>query len=489
MVAAAVAAMGAGADARAQEAPAARVGEDLFGSYALEGHGQGVQVRYEIEGLLPGGAPVLDLGLPEALARFESGPTGYGVASLAYPGGVIVNLPSLAAQGGAGDGVPPYPIQSEAFFPSGPTEADGSQPGGTSQRVVTDELGVDSLATFPTTDASPAVRIGTVLTHARTRIEGATAVSRTRVVAEDVSVLGGVLTLDAVTTDLVAVHNGSSGTTSGGTRVTGLRFLGLDAAFTDEGLVLEEAPPVEGPGAPLGDILDPAVPAAASGLSPVEQALADALRQARPQLDEVLAMAGVRVWLAEPQSTVSDAGAATRRAAGLVVELSYKGREQAALADLLAAVPEELKPSIGPIANPVGFLAENHISTVGLSPASVSSLATPPFPAIDVPLPEIPAPPAPSAFDAGFTTPPSDGFTTPTPDLPAPDAQGDEALAPIDDVTSPFEHALPAGLVVAALLLSPLFGAASTKLADDVLAPVSTGCPTGHDTPPPARPT
>ena len=32
------------------------------------------QARYEIEGLLPGGSPVLDLTLPETLARFGSGP-------------------------------------------------------------------------------------------------------------------------------------------------------------------------------------------------------------------------------------------------------------------------------------------------------------------------------------------------------------------------------------------------------------------------------
>ena len=98
--------VGGGADARAQEAPAGQTGEDLFGSYTLEARGQGMRVRYEIEGMLPGGSPVLDLGMPEALARFTSGPTGYGVASLAYPGGVIVNMPSLVEQSGGGSDTP-----------------------------------------------------------------------------------------------------------------------------------------------------------------------------------------------------------------------------------------------------------------------------------------------------------------------------------------------------------------------------------------------
>ena len=46
-----------GPDARAQEAPSGPTGEELFGSYTLEARGQGMRVRYEIEGMLPGGAP------------------------------------------------------------------------------------------------------------------------------------------------------------------------------------------------------------------------------------------------------------------------------------------------------------------------------------------------------------------------------------------------------------------------------------------------
>src|SRR5688500_16134022 len=124
MGAAALLGLAGAPDARGQEAPTGPTGEELFGSYTLEARGQGMRIRYEIEGMLPGGTPVLDLGMPEALARSTSGPIGYGVASLAYPGGVIVNMPSLAEQGSGGrTTAPPYPIQQEAFYPSGPTEA------------------------------------------------------------------------------------------------------------------------------------------------------------------------------------------------------------------------------------------------------------------------------------------------------------------------------------------------------------------------------
>ena len=123
----------------------------------------GIEGAYEIEGLLPGGTPVLDLTLPETLTRFSSGPTGYGLASLAYPGGILVNLPSLIDQsGGDSSQVPPYPIKAEAFFPTGPTEVDESQPGGVAQRVISGELGVEAAGSFPKVEAAPAVEIGSI---------------------------------------------------------------------------------------------------------------------------------------------------------------------------------------------------------------------------------------------------------------------------------------------------------------------------------------
>lgn len=484
MGAAAVLGLAVSPAAVAQEPPAGPLGEDLFGSYALEARGQGVQTRYEIEGLLPGGTPVLDFGLPEALARFSSGPTGYGVASLAYPGGLIVNLPSLVEQSGGGGDTPPYPIKEEAFFPTGPTEAGGTQPGGAAQRVLTGERGVEVLATFPAIDAPPAVKIGSISTAVRSSIEEGKAVSRTRVVASDIAVLGGVLTIESVVTDLVAVHDGNGGTTAGGTTASGVKFLGLDAALTGEGLVLQEAPPVEGPGAPLGGILTPIIPPAGEALSPLQKALNDVLDQANPQLDELLAMAGIRVSVAAPEDVASDTGAASRVSSGVLVELSYKGREQAALGDLIATIPDELKPNVGPIPNPVGFLAENHITAIALAPASVSSLATPPFPDIEIPPFDsfVPGP-----IDPGTPSLGDPGFVTPTPGIDTPSGGDPEAGGdlPTEEASAALGGALPALLVALALLASPFFGLGSSRLADNMLADVSTSCPTGLDKPPP----
>jgi hypothetical protein len=475
-----------GPEARAQEAPSGQTGEVLFGTYQLEARGIGIEASYEIEGLLPGGTPVLDLTIPESLARFSSGPSGYGLASLAYPGGILVNLQSLMDQtGGDGSQIPPYPIKAEAFFPSGPTEVDESQPGGVAQRVVTGELGVEAAGSFPKIAAAPAIEIGSITSVSRSAIEQGRAVSRSRVELGDVNVLGGVITIDSVVTDLAVAHDGNAGAAAGGTQVSGVRFLGLAAAFTDEGLVLTDPPPVEGPGAPLGGLLDPVAGPLRDALAPVQDALADVLQQAVPQVDDLLAQAGITMRIVEPEDVAVESGAISRVSSGLSIELTYKGREQQQLADLINSVPDELKPSLGPIPFPLAFFAENHITGFNLAPASVSSLATPPFPVPDIP------PFEPLPVDPGITDPGSSDFTapefgTPLPEIPQ-GGSDDSALGDLDEAGSLFDGAIPALLVVALLALSPLFGLGSTKLADNVLAPVSTGCPTGHDKPPPVR--
>ena len=481
MAAAALLGIGAvGPDAHAQEVDPNQTGEVLFGTYDLEARGIGVESRYEVEGLLPGGAPVLDLTIPETLARSASGPSGYGLASLAYPGGVIINLRSLIeASGEDGSFVPPYPIKAEAFFPSGPTEEDASQGGG-EQHVTSGPLGVEAVASFPAVEAGPLVEIGDLDSASRTAIEGGKAVSRTRVVASDVVILGGVITIDTITTDLVAVHDGANGASDGGTRATGVRFLGLDAAFTDDGLVLTEAPPVEGPAAPLGGLLDPASGPLRDATKPVQDALAQVLEQATPQVDDLLAQAGVTVSVAEPKDVTVASGAVARRSSGVTVAMTYKGREQEQLGQLIDSIPAELKPNLGPIPFPIAFFAENHITGFNVGPASVSSLASPPFevpPFADIPL---------APIDPGTVEPGTGGdlaapsFETPVPNIPP----GGSSSGPLQDASSsPLDGALPAFLVLAAIVLSPLFGMGSTKLADNVLAPVSTSCPTGHDRP------
>lgn len=310
-------------------------------------------------------------------------------------------------------------------------------------------------------------------------IEDGKAVSRTRVVLGGVNLLGGVISIDSIVTDLVAVHDGTTGAVDGGTSATGVKFLGLAASFTEDGLVLGEAPAVQGPGAPLGGVLTPALDGLQQLTAPVQDLLEQVLQQAVPSLDDVLAAAGIHVALLGGEDVVTDSGASAFRSSGLALTLSYNGAEQDGLIDLIESIPPDLRPNIGPLPNPVSFLANNHITGLTLGLGTVSALASAPFDTEGGDSGDVPIGGDLPAFDTGgFETP---AFSTPLPELPEStpaDGLGEAASA----VAS---GAIPAALIIAILLLSPLFGVASTRLADNVLAGTSSSCPSGLDEPPP----
>jgi hypothetical protein len=474
---------GIGAGVDAQEAGTV-TGDTLFGSYQLDARGLGVQTRYEIEGLLPGGSPILDLTIPETVARFSSGPTGYGLASLAYPGGLIVNLGSLIAQAGsaeAGAAIPDYPIKAEAFFPSGPVTSQQNQAGAT-EDVHTTELGVSAAGTFPGLEADPVIKVASITSTSRSGIEEGKAVARTRVVLGGVNLLGGVITIDSLVTDLVAVHDGTTGMANGGTTATGVHFLGLAASLTKDGLALTPAPAATGPAAPLGSVLGPILDPLKGLTAPVQALVKQVLGQAVPSLSSVLAGAGIKLELLGGGKVESDSGASGYASSGLSLSFSYKGKEQTALATLINSIPPELRPSVGPLPNPIAFLTENHIGAVTLGTGTVSALASAPFDVDDL----APTDTTSDVTFPDFTNPDigSPGFETPLPTLPGKQPTTAEPTDLTDATTAALSSALPAVALFLLLLASPFLGLASTTLADNVLAPTSTSCPSGLDKPP-----
>jgi hypothetical protein len=474
-----------GGPARAQDsASAQQTGEDLFGSYDLSARGLGAEVRNEVQGLLPGGAPVLDLASPETDARFGSGPTGYGLASIAYPGGLIVNLGSLVSQSGAdGSQIPDYPIKSEVFFPSGPTTASQQQAGAVESATATQQ-GVNATGAFPGIDANPVIQVQSISSTSRSDIEDGKAVARTRVVLGGVSILGGVISIDSLVTDLAAVHDGTTGMASGGTTATGVKFLGLAASLTKDGLVLDKAPAVQGPAAPLGSALHSVIDPLKQLTAPVQKALQQVLSQATPSLNQVLAGAGLSVELLGGGPTKAESGAAGYQSAGLAISFQYLGKEQVALQQLINSIPDDLKPSVGPLPNPIAFLADNHLSAITLGQGTVSALASSPF--------DSGAGGTDSGADAGFTDGGSFGdagsfgtgdFTTPLPNLPG--AGGSQGPVHLGDTSSAgSSEGVPYGILLLLLLAAPFLGLGSSRLADNVLAPVTTSCPSGLDQPP-----
>src|SRR3546814_17784353 len=105
------------------------------------------------------------------------------------------------------------------------------------------------------------------------------------------------------------------------------------------------------------------------------------------------------------------------------------------------------------------------------------ALASPTFDIPDIP-------PVDSGFDAGSTGADLDGglaspsFDTAVPELATPPGGGSADLVS-EPAASVLSGAVPALLVLLTMLGAPLFGLGSTRLADNVLAPVGASCPHG----------
>src|SRR5439155_14588644 len=130
-----LAGLGANGAARAQSV----LGDSssAFGGFKLQSHGEGLTITYDSPGLVPGTpSPLVAGSVPESLTNMDSGPSGFALASLVYPGPLLADLPTVLALGGFpnADQVPAYPVRSQAFYPAGPTDA--SQQVGSGQETV-----------------------------------------------------------------------------------------------------------------------------------------------------------------------------------------------------------------------------------------------------------------------------------------------------------------------------------------------------------------
>jgi hypothetical protein len=502
------------------EARPAQTGDELFGTYTASSRANGVQVTYDAEGLFPV-SPVMQTTVPEALATLSSGPSGYALASLAYPGPLVADLGTVIAltQEDAPD-VPPYPVRQEAFFPTGPTTATEGSDGGPVMRARTRKSSSSAVAHYAASDdpAAP-VTFGKVTSRSSSEVLDGRLVSRARSEVTDVVVLGGVLTIDSVVTDIVAVHDGEGGGTDGRTVATGVRFLGLDARLTRKGIEVEPAGAEPPPETPLGELPDP--PAGLGDLAepleevtgPLNDGAEEVQRQAMPPASEALAEAGIKVRLMQPRQVIAP-GSASRNAGGLVIDFRYEGRNQAELNELVRSIPAELRQSLGPVPNPVNMLVENHITGVAVAPASVTASAAPLF-LVDIPefVPPVFEDPVIPPVDGGQTVPATvpttsggssggrlggSGFETA---LPGTDQSGggraggsgtaggpgrgtvDAVALESRPVRAILTGAVPAFLALVLLGLAPLFASGSTKLADAALAPTAASCPFGRDRP------
>jgi hypothetical protein len=465
--------LGAGGGARAQEAPV--VITDLYSQADVRAEASGFNVSYALADFT---VPSIAQGaFPIANTSLTADPLTKGLASIAYPGALLANLPAVVKQSDPrAPDLPPYPIVAEASTPSDKQTAEA---GNGTMRVDTDDLGATAVADYSQPFNVPgldsAMRGAAMKSATSSAVESGKVVSRALSTLSGVNILNGLVTIDSITTELVAVSDGKTATSAGTTTVTGAKFLGLDAIIDGDGIRLA-APPDAGPASGLGGVV--------GGLTPVTAQLNALMKQltgsAGTNLNGLLKQGGMSIRLLEPNEVVSGAQA-SRIANGVLIESRFVGSDQAVLVQLVNLVPPKQRGAIGPVPNPVSMLIETHLTSMSIGAASVGVAAAPPFV-----IPDFPLDPGfvgdPGTAVAGPTDP---GFSAPLPDLPAGASTGDGGGPTIDGkpIGSLVSNAIPAALIVMMVLASPFFAAGSGKLADNVLSEVSSGCPEGLDKP------
>jgi hypothetical protein len=469
---------------------------DAFGGFDQSAHASGLQFTYDSPNLLPVPSPIFQLSLPEATSTQSSGPIGYALASLAYPGALLSDLGPVVAQSGNDVPVPGYPVRAQAFYPAGPTQAD-LPAGPADMQAQTAENVSQAVARYSGTDLPGFLRIGGVTSSTLTDIEDGKVVSRARTELAGVDLLFGLLRIQSIVTDLVADSDGTAGASAGTTEVTGATVLGQPVVIDGNGIHLDRQPAgttTTAPPNPLATVtgaLGAGQAAGAGGAvtTPLDDLAAQILGQANVQLSDLLAAAGIKVRLLQPVAAAADDGSASRTAAGLFIETDYDGRTEPVLSQLLAMIPADQLPSDNVPGVPlpsspqalVELLSETHITTYSVAPADVSVMATPAF------VGDFAAGGDGGFGDTGgaFASGPGGGFATAAP-APAAEAGAGRAQKKIGGLPiGVLGRGMPAALVAALLAATAILAALGGPwLADGSLAPAAGGCPEGRDRPP-----
>jgi len=164
-------------------------------------------------------------------ASLTTGPTGYALASTAWPGPVVANAGSLVVLlgGPAEAGQANYGGRAEAYS-SGPTDAE--LPG---MRAHAADGVAEATAGAQDVETAPGALTGDVVTVSRTGFEaGALGVSST-CTASDLA-FGEAVRIGSVRTEATATSDGDTATSAGRTVVSGLTIGGQAAEVDEEGV-------------------------------------------------------------------------------------------------------------------------------------------------------------------------------------------------------------------------------------------------------------
>lgn len=389
--------------------------------------------------------PTGEMNFAYSEASLQSGPSGYGLGSILWPGQVTAALPSFMHAEIERNCMcdlpvpttPNYPVRAESFYPQGPTAAtlDAGTMHMRSSAKPTSAEGIAYLNRF----SVPAIgTMGNQSSFSTLGFDPEGAVAQSEAAATDVSLLDGLIKIDSVVSRLTARSDGEKGTVAGTTTVSGATVQGVGAVVID-----------------------------AAGVHVADSDVDTAAQQ--QALNQILNQAGITMQLSEPVDTI--AGPQARRSLGGVL-ISVKS---STIEPLIAALPQDLQTQIR------GQITFDQVFSIQIAPAAVSAGAAR---TIEFAPPEVPAEPTQAGGDdtsvGGETeVPTGEGGTTTDlsgDDQPSVEVGGGAPIA-LAPVRSDFDG-IPLWLTILLVLIALVSSRPLTMLADRIFAArAAAGCP------------
>ena len=436
------------------------VGASDFSGFDIASKATAAQWTFNSPSLGIPAEPTGELNFAFSESKLESGPSGYGLGSIVWPGQVAAALPAFVqgeferqcqedkqpvpdgptVPGGSPEQcdlpteLPNYPVRAESFHPQGPRQATAGA-GTTHMRSNASESAAEGVA-YLQQFAFPAFgEMGSQSSFSTSGFDPQGAVAMAEAAANDVSLFNNLITFDSVVTRATARSDGVKGTVAGNTTITGASINGTPVVIDTTGVHIADE----------------------DGL---------AVAAAEQAVNGALSAVGVSIELSKPVDTIQGPKA-TRALGGVIVRMKTSTAEP-----LIAALPDDLEQQIR------GQLTFDQEITIQLAPAAVTAGAAK---ALEFEVPELPPvvegtsdtptqPTTPTDTTTGDTTTTTPGETTTT------NAGGTTvAAAPVNVSSDGIPVWLAVLLVIAAFVLSrPLSG-----LADRVLAMRAGGvaCP------------
>jgi hypothetical protein len=192
--------------------------------------------------------PTGELDVAHAETTLKSGPAGYGLGSVMWPGQVAAALPSFLqgeiesqsnGQFQSPFGFPNYPVRAESFYPQGPTSAN-TQAGTvfmTSDAAADRADASSSLNSFGFPGIGGA---GSQSSLSSNGFDNDGAVSMARAEADDISFAAGLVQIDSVISAVTARSDGERGTVAGATTVSGATVGGHPVTIDSSGVHAED---------------------------------------------------------------------------------------------------------------------------------------------------------------------------------------------------------------------------------------------------------